>query len=94
MLIEVSVLPEPFLSQKTCAPGRPGGRAPPRVPPIPQDSNEQIARMQVPLMGNGMPLEGAAAGERQLDFGSIHITEKAGPKNEPKLNNVSHPFST
>jgi len=52
------------------------------------------SRLQVPLMGNGMPLEGAAAGERQLDFGSIHIIEKAGAKDEPKLNNVSQSLPT
>ena len=39
-------------------------------------------------MANGMPIEGAAAGERQLDFGSVQIPEKGGPKNEAKLSNV------
>jgi len=44
---------------------------------------------QIPLMQNGMPLEGAAAGERQLDFGSVQISENGGPKDEAKLSNVS-----
>lgn len=43
---------------------------------------------KVPLMANGMPLEGAGAGERQLDFGSVHIKEEL-EKKETKMLNVS-----
>ena len=43
---------------------------------------------KVPLMANGIALEGSAAGERQLDFGSVHIEEKVDKK-EVKLLNVS-----
>lgn len=43
---------------------------------------------KVPLMANGIALEGSAAGERQLDFGSVHIEEKVDKK-ETKLINVS-----
>ena len=41
---------------------------------------------KVPLMANGMPLEGAAAGERQLDFGSVHIKEELDKKEIKSLN--------
>lgn len=43
---------------------------------------------KVPLMANGVALEGAAAGDRQLDFGSVHIKEEVAKK-EVKLLNVS-----
>lgn len=43
---------------------------------------------KVPLMANGIALEGAAAGDRQLDFGSVHIKEEVAKK-EVKLLNVS-----
>ena len=43
---------------------------------------------KVPLMANGVALEGAAAGDRQLDFGSVLIKEEVAKK-EVKLLNVS-----
>ena len=44
---------------------------------------------KVPFMANGAPLEGDAAGERQLDFGSVHIKERA-EGGQTRQNNVSH----
>lgn len=41
---------------------------------------------KVPLMANSIPLEGAAAGERQLDFGSVYIEEKVDKKEMKQIN--------
>ena len=46
---------------------------------------------KVPFMANGAPLEGEAAGERQLDFGSVHIKERAegGQTRQNNVRNLS-----
>ena len=42
---------------------------------------------KVPFMANGTPLEGEAAGERQLDFGSVTIKDRA-EGGQTRQNNV------
>ena len=41
---------------------------------------------KVPLMANGVALEGSAAGERQLNFGSVHIEEKTDKRDTKPIN--------